>query len=60
VEEYLSGRTEVAERLEISLRHYQRLETGQDTTVTLLSKLAQVFPEADFSEIIHSPKLKSA
>ena len=42
---------EAAKRLSISLRHYQRLESGQDTTIGLLAEIAKLFPEMDFGSL---------
>ncbi len=52
---------EVSKKLNISLRHYQRLESGQDTTVSLLGQLVSIFPQTNFGAILNSStKLKSA
>ena len=42
---------EVAKKINVSLRHYQRLEAGQDTTVSQLQEIMKVFPEIDFTSI---------
>jgi len=47
---------EVAKKLSISLRHYQRLETGQDTTVSLLAQISTIFPETDFGNLFEIQK----
>lgn len=44
---------EVSKKLSISLRHYQRLEAGQDTTVSLLGQLVKIFPQTNFASILH-------
>ena len=53
-----SGLTQedLSKKLNISLRHCQRLESGQDTTVSLLSDLMGVFPDVDFKSIFDSKK----
>lgn len=35
----------------ITLRHYQRLEAGEDTTLETLERITQAFPNQDFSRI---------
>ena len=35
----------------ITLRHYQRLEAGEDTTLETLERITQAFPNHDFSRI---------
>jgi len=47
---------EVAQRLGISLRHYQRLEGGQDTTLSVLSELATIFPETEFGVLLEKKR----
>lgn len=36
----------------ITLRHYQRLEAGEDTTLEMLEKISLAFPKYDFSKIL--------
>ncbi|MNJ94847.1 helix-turn-helix protein [compost metagenome] len=36
---------------DITLRHYQRLEAGQDTTLETLERITIAFPNQDFSKI---------
>lgn len=50
---------ETAEKLGISLRHYQRLESGQDTTLSQLQTIMTVFPEVNFSSIFNGSKKAS-
>ena len=47
---------EVAKKINVSLRHYQRLEAGQDTTLTQLNVIMKVFPETDFTSIFEHSK----
>ncbi len=47
---------EVAKQLHISLRHYQRLEVGQDTTVSLLAEISHLFPEMNFGSLFETKK----
>jgi DNA-binding XRE family transcriptional regulator len=42
---------EAAKKISVSLRHFQRLEAGQDTTLTQLQEIMRVFPETDFTSI---------
>ena len=50
---------EVAKKINVSLRHYQRLEAGQDTTLTQLNEIIKVFPEIDFTSIFYHSKKAS-
>jgi DNA-binding XRE family transcriptional regulator len=44
---------EAAKRIgNITLRHYQRLEAGEDTTLDNLERIIQAFPKQDFSKLI--------
>jgi DNA-binding XRE family transcriptional regulator len=44
---------EAAKRIgDITLRHYQRLEAGEDTTLDMLEKITAAFPEQDFSKML--------
>jgi DNA-binding XRE family transcriptional regulator len=36
----------------ITLRHYQRLEAGEDTTLEVLERITLAFPQQDFSKIL--------
>ena len=47
---------EAAQKVNASLRHYQRLESGQDTTLTQLNVIMKVFPETDFTSIFEHSK----
>lgn len=48
---------QVAKKIgDITLRHYQRLEAGEDTTLEVLEKITQVFPEQDFSKMLKRKK----
>ena len=47
---------ETAKKINVSLRHYQRLEAGQDTTLTQLNEIMKVFPKTDFISIFNSKK----
>ncbi len=47
---------QASQKLGISLRHYQRLESGQDTTVSILSHIIDIFPETNFSSIFEAKK----
>ena len=47
---------EAAQKINVSLRHYQRLEAGQDTTLTQLNVIMKVFPETDFTSIFEHSK----
>ncbi len=37
---------------DITMRHYQRLEAGEDTTLEMLERISQAFPMHDFSKIV--------
>lgn len=47
---------EVANKLGISLRHYQRLEAGQDTTISLFDSINHLYPDVGFSNIFDHKK----
>ncbi len=47
---------DVAKNLHISVRHYQRLERGQDTTISLLADISVLFPETDFGSLFEIRK----
>lgn len=44
---------EAAKRIgDITLRHYQRLEAGEDTTLEMLERITAAFPKQDFSKML--------
>ena len=48
---------QVAKKIgDITLRHYQRLEAGEDTTLEVLEKITQAFPDQDFSKMLKKKK----
>lgn len=50
--------TEAADRIgHITMRHFQRLEAGEDNpTLSTIESLMAAFPAYDFSQILRSPK----
>lgn len=47
---------EVANKLGISVRHYQRLESGQDTTISLFDSISQLYPDMSFGSLFDHKK----